>query len=202
MRSSSTQKRTAKAPYLNASLPVQHRVKNLLRRMTLAEKAAQMTCVWQKKAETLLDAAGNFDFNKAKASFKHGHGLGQVGRPSDAAGGKDARATAELTNAIQKFFLEHSRLGIPVMFHEECLHGHAAKDATSFPQPIGLAATFNPELVEALYTMTAEEARARGTHQALTPVVDVAREPRWGRVEETFGEDTYLVTQLGQAAVR
>jgi beta-glucosidase len=170
--------------------------------MTLDEKVAQMQCVWQKKSETLLDAAGNFDLEKAKASFKKMHGLGQVGRPSDAGGGKDPKAMAELTNAIQKFFIEHSRLGIPVFFHEECLHGHAAKDATSFSQPIGLAATFNTELVESLYAMTAEEARARGTHQALTPVVDVAREPRWGRVEETFGEDPYLVTQLGMAAVR
>ena len=109
---------------------------------------------------------------------------------------------AELTNAIQKFFHRNSRLGIPVMFHEECLHGHAAIGATSFPQPIGLGATFNPELVETLFTMTAEEARVRGTHQALTPVVDVARDPRWGRVEETYGEDPYLVTQLGIAAVR
>jgi len=190
------------AAYKNAGLPIATRVKDLLRRMTLEEKAAQMMCVWQKKAETLLDTAGNFDLAKAKASFKQRHGLGQVGRPSDAGGGKNAQDMAELTNAIQKFFMEHSRLGIPVMFHEECLHGHAAKDATSFPQPIGLAAMFNPELVEALYTMTAEEARARGAHQALTPVVDVAREPRWGRVEETFGEDPHLVTQLGLAAVR
>ena len=77
-----------------------------------------------------------------------------------------------------------------------------ASASTSFPQPIGLAATFNPALVEALYTMTAEETRLRGAHQALTPVVDVARDPRWGRVEETFGEDPYLVAQLGMAAVR
>jgi beta-glucosidase len=170
--------------------------------MTLAEKAAQMVCVWQKKAELLLDADGNFDPNKAKAHFKHGHGLGQVGRPSDAGKGKNAREMAELTNAIQKFFVENSRLGIPVIFHEECLHGHAGIGSTSFPQPIGLAATFNPALVETLYTMTAEETRLRGAHQALTPVVDVARDPRWGRVEETFGEDPYLVAQLGMAAVR
>ena len=97
-------------------------------------------------------------------------------------GGKNARGMAELTNAIQKFFLENSRLGIPVIFHEECLHGHAAPDGTSFPQPIALAATFDPALVERLFTMTAEEARLRGAHQALTPVVDVARDPRWGRV--------------------
>ena len=178
-------------------------------RMTLEEKAAQMVCVWQKKAEMLVDSAGNFDFQRAKVAFKKGHGLGQVGRPSDAGAppaepwkGQTARGMAELTNAIQKFFIEHTRLGIPVMFHEECLHGQAARDATHFCQPIGLGATFNPELVEKLFTMTAYEARVRGTHQALTPVVDVARDPRWGRVEETYGEDPYLNTQLGMAAVR
>jgi beta-glucosidase len=170
--------------------------------MTLAEKAAQMTCVWQQKATKLLDAEGNFDLAKARENFADGHGLGQVGRPSDAGGGKNARATAELTNAIQKFFIEESRLGIPVVFHEECLHGQAAVDATSFSQPIGLGATFDPELVERLFTMTAAEARSRGTHQALTPVVDVARDPRWGRVEETYGEDPYLVARLGVAAVK
>ena len=190
------------APYRNATLPAAKRVTDLLARMTLEEKAAQMMCVWQKKADTLVDANGNFDLSKAKATFKRRQGLGQVGRPSDAGKGKDARGMAELTNAIQKFFMEHSRLGIPVIFHEECLHGHAAIGGTSFPQPIALGATFDPELVEALFTMTAAEARLRGTHQALTPVVDVAREPRWGRVEETYGEDPYLVSRMGIAAVR
>jgi beta-glucosidase len=189
-------------PYQDASVPVATRVADLLSRMTLEEKAAQMMCVWNEKAKTLVDAAGNFDPEKAAASFRDGHGLGQVGRPSDAGGGKNARAMAELTNAIQRFFVEHSRLGIPVIFHEECLHGHAAIDATSFPQPIGLAATWDEQLVERLYAMTACEARVRGTHQALTPVVDVARDPRWGRVEETFGEDPYLVARMGVAAVR
>ena len=196
-------------PYKDPSLSPDKRVKDLLRRMTLEQKAAQMTCVWQKKAEMLVAAQGGFDLRKARASFKKGHGLGQVGRPSDGGAppgepwkGQTARGMAELTNAIQRFFLEHSRLGIPVIFHEECLHGHAARDATSFCQPIGLGATFNPDLVERLFTMTAYEARVRGTHQALTPVVDVARDPRWGRVEETYGEDPYLNTQLGMAAVR
>jgi beta-glucosidase len=196
-------------PYKNSKLPARKRVADLLARMTLEEKAAQMMCVWQQKAQTLLDSEGKFDLSKAKAAFRKRHGLGQVGRPSDAGAppsepwkGQTARGMAELTNAIQKFFLEHSRLGIPVMFHEECLHGQAAREATSFCQPIGLGATFNPELVETLFTMTAYEARVRGTHQALTPVVDVARDPRWGRVEETYGEDPYLNTQLGMAAVR
>ncbi len=190
------------APYRNSALPAARRVKDLLSRMTLEEKAAQMICVWQQKAETLVDAEGNFDLGKATAAFKSRRGLGQVGRPSDAGKGKDARGMAELTNAIQKFFVENSRLGIPVIFHEECLHGHAAIGGTSFPQPIALGATFDPELVESLFAMTALEARSRGTHQALTPVVDVAREPRWGRVEETYGEDPYLVSRLGIAAVR
>ena len=170
--------------------------------MTLEEKAAQMMCVWREKTDKLVDADGNFDHQKAKSAFRKGHGIGQVGRPSDAGKGKDARSTAELSNAIQRFFIENSRLGIPVVFHEECLHGHAAIDSTSFSQPVGLGATFDPDLVERLFTMTALEARVRGTHQALTPVVDVAREPRWGRVEETYGEDPYLVSRMAIAAVR
>ncbi len=197
------------APYRDASLPAEQRVADLLARMSLEEKAAQMMCVWQQKTDTLVDANGAFDVEKARRAFGHGNGLGQVGRPSDAGSsghepgkGRTPRAMAELTNAIQRFFIEESRLGIPVVFHEECLHGHAAVGATSFPQPIGLAGTFNPALVEALYAMTAEEARVRGTHQALTPVVDVARDARWGRVEETFGEDPYLVSRMGVAAVR
>lgn len=190
------------APYQDATLAVEQRVADLLGRMTLEEKAAQMTCVWREKPATLVDDRGRFDAAKARAAFGHGNGVGQIGRPSDAGPGLGAREQAELTNAIQRFFLEESRLGIPVIFHEECLHGHAARGATSFPQPIGLAATFDPALVESLYAMTALEARVRGTHQALTPVVDVARDPRWGRVEETFGEDPYLVARMGVAAVR
>ena len=150
------------AAYRNPRLSIEERVADLLSRMTLEEKAVQMTCVWQQKAALLLDAQGNFSLEKARANFGHGNGLGQVGRPSDAGGGKNARQTAELTNAIQRFFLENSRLGIPVFFHEECLHGHAAKDATSFPQPIGLGSTFDTDLVHRIFTITALEARSRG----------------------------------------
>lgn len=196
--------------YKDPSKSPEERVADLLSKMTLEEKVAQMMGVWNEKKETLIDDDGNFDLEKAKKAYADGNGIGQVGRPSDA--GKDEEAsheagfnasqTVELTNAIQKFFIEHTRLGIPVVFHEECLHGLASKWATSFPQPIGLGGTFNPELVEKLYAMAAEETRIRGGHQALTPVVDVARDPRWGRVEETFGEDSYLVAQLGVAAVK
>ncbi|HEX3601594.1 MAG TPA: glycoside hydrolase family 3 N-terminal domain-containing protein, partial [Lacipirellulaceae bacterium] len=188
------------AVYHDRTQSIRARVDDLLSRMSLAEKAAQMVCVWNLKKETLLDETGQFDAAKAARHYDHGHGLGQVGRPGDF-GGIGPRQTAELTNAIQRYFVENSRLGIPVVFHDECLHGHVGIGSISFPQPIGLAATFNPELVRELYTMTAFEARVRGVHQALTPVVDVARDPRWGRVEETFGEDPYLVSQMGIAAV-
>jgi len=195
--------------YRDPRVPARERVADLLSQMTLEEKAAQMMCVWQQKATTLVGADGSFDAGKARAAFAHGDGIGQVGRPSDAGGsghepekGRGPRAMAELTNAIQKFFVEESRLGIPVIFHEECLHGLAAVGSTSFPQPIALAGTWNPGLVEALYALAAREARVRGAHQALTPVVDVARDARWGRVEETFGEDPHLVGRMGVAAVR
>jgi len=191
-----------KPAHLNPKHSAERRARDLLSRMTLKEKAVQMLCIWQKKSSTLVDEKGNFDLQKAQMHFKDGLGLGQVGRPSDAGSGKNAKEMAELTNAIQRFFIENSRLGIPVVFHEECLHGHAATDGTSFSHPIGLGATFDPDLVRQLFEMTAEEARVRGTHQALTPVVDVAREPRWGRVEETYGEDPYLVSRMGVAAVQ
>ncbi len=195
--------------YKNPNEPVNERVKDLLSKMTLEEKAAQMMCIWQQKTEKLVDEDGNFDFKKAKKNFGNGNGIGQIGRLSDAGTGniqthpwkgRNARQQAKLSNDVQKFFREHGRLGIPVIIHEECLHGQAAVDGTSFPQPIALAATFNPELVESLYSMVAQEARLRGTHQALTPVVDVARDARWGRVEETFGEDPFLVSRMGIAA--
>ena len=120
-------------PYQNPKLSAEKRTKDLLARMTLEEKAAQMICIWRDRPKAMLDDDGNFDLKKAKTAFKKGNGLGQVARPSDAGKGKNAREMAELTNQIQKFFLENSRLGIPVMFHEECLHGHWAIDGTQLP---------------------------------------------------------------------
>jgi beta-glucosidase len=111
------------------------------------------------------------------------------------------RATVRLVNALQRFAVQHTRLGIPIMFHEEGLHGYAAVGATSFPQAIALASSWDPALVRAVNAVTAGEIRARGVSEALTPVVDVARDPRWGRIEETFGEDPYLVGEMGVAAV-
>ena len=101
-------------PYRNPKLSAEKRVRDLMSRMTLREKIAQMLCVWREKPQKLVDAEGRFDLAKAKAAFKERNGVGQVGRPSDAGKGMNARQMADTTNAIQKFFLENSRLGIPV----------------------------------------------------------------------------------------
>jgi beta-glucosidase len=186
--------------YQNPEIALDARVRDLLQRMTLEEKVAQMLCIWEQKKTILFDQQGNLDLNQAKSHLKHG--IGQIARLSDCGGGLSAIEMAELANTLQKFFMEETRLGIPVIFHEECLHGLAAKESTSYPQPIGLASTFNPKLITEIYTAIAESTRCRGAHQALTPVVDIARDPRWGRVEETFGEDPYLVAQMGSAAVK
>lgn len=183
-------------PYKNAALSVEERVKDLLPRMTVEEKVAQTQCIWKQKS-SILDDKGNFSPGKAKNVLRNG--MGQIGRPSENKGPKEM---AEFTNTIQKFFIEKTRLGIPVIFHEECLHGHAAPGGTSFPQPIALAGTWNTELISEIFSAVAEETRVRGAHQALTPVLDVARDPRWGRVEETFGEDPFLCAQMGLAAVK
>jgi beta-glucosidase len=188
------------ADYKNPKLSVKDRVADLLARMTLEEKVAQMLCIWGQKKTMLFDEAGNLNLDKLGDHLPLG--IGQIGRLSDTCGGLNAYEMAELANSLQKYFVEETRLGIPVIFHEECLHGLVAKDATSYPQPIGLASTFNPELIEEMYTAIAAEARARGAHQALTPVLDVARDARWGRVEETFGEDPYLISRLGIGAVK
>jgi beta-glucosidase len=186
--------------YKNARLPVEERVKDLLRRMTLEEKVAQMLCIWKQKDTLMLGEDGKIDWIKFRNNFKNG--LGQITRLNDTNGGLSPVEMARMANAIQKFFVEETRLGIPVVFHVECLHGLVAKEATSYPQPIGLASTFNPELIEEIYTAIARDTRERGAHQVLAPVVDVARDPRWGRVEETYGEDPYLISKLGTAAVR
>ena len=188
--------------YKDPLAPVEDRVNNLISLMSLEEKVAQTLCVWDVYNTKLLDENGDFDEKRFDAYFRDKHGMGQISMHYDEGGGKPPREMAELTNQIQEYIIKHSRLDIPTIIHVECLHGHAAIGATSYPVPIGLASTFNTELVEKIYEKTAEEARVRGGHHALTPVLDVARDPRWGRVEETFGEDPYLIAQMGMAAVR
>jgi len=165
--------------------------------MTLEEKVAQMLSLWQGKSAITDRATARFDATRAPRWFRVG--IGRIERPSD---GHGARAEAEFTNAIQRWVRDSTRLGIPVLFHEEALHGLQGPEATSFPQAIALASAWNPELTERIFATVAAEVRARGAQQVLAPVVDVAREPRWGRIEETYGEDPYLAARLGVAAVR
>ncbi|GAA6136827.1 glycoside hydrolase family 3 N-terminal domain-containing protein [Arenicella sp. 4NH20-0111] len=193
--------------YKDSSLSTPERVKDLLSEMTLEEKVSQMMCVWQGKRQ-FLDTSGNLDTKKMETM--HPNGIGCIARPQDIVGlgdsnetpARDAASSVALTNAIQKYATEETRLGIPVLFHEEGLHGFQAKDATSFPQSIALASTWNTDLIEQVYAITAREIRARGVHHVLSPVIDVARDPRWGRIEETFGEDPHLVSRMGVAAVK
>ncbi|MBC6403315.1 MAG: glycoside hydrolase family 3 C-terminal domain-containing protein [Hyphomonadaceae bacterium] len=196
------------------------RVEALLARMTLDEKLAQISCVWFGKAD-IYNSDGSFNPDKMAGKFPHGTGC--FARPQDTIGmeapsdeprdvndstvlrrmsARTPSETVELTNAIQKWMIEETRLGIPTLFHEEGLHGFQARYATSFPQSIALAATFDPGLVEDIFSITAREIRARGAHHVLSPVVDVALDPRWGRIEETYGEDPYLVARMSVAAVK
>lgn len=205
--SASAQSRSERALYKDPAAPVEQRVQDLLSRMTLEEKIAQITAVWSKKNE-LLDAKGNFNPDAAKRLYPAG--IGHFTRPQDRqqAGSplqtpfRDERETVALINAIQRHATRNTRLGIPVLFHEEGLHGYAARGATHFPQSIALASSWDPQLLERVFTVVGREIRARGVHLVLAPVVDVARDPRWGRIEETYGEDPYLDSALGVAAVQ
>ena len=165
-------------------------------RMTLAEKVAQLGSVnWE---HTHLDDATTHRFSPEAARRLIPSGIGEVTRPGDR---HDGRSASEFANAIQKYLVEETRLGIPALLHEEALHGFVAPGGTSFPQAIALAATFDPALVEDVFAVAARQARARGVEHVLAPVVDVARDPRWGRIEETYGEDPYLVSRMGVGAV-
>ena len=191
--------------YKDPTQPIKARVANLLSRMTLEEKLAQMQAIWRPKIK-IQDEAGRFD--PAHAPDVLGHGLGEFARPSEIASTpngprlRTAREEAEFVNAVQHWVMEHTRLAIPVMFHDEALHGFVALHATSFPVPIALASSWDPSLVERVMSAAAYEARARGSQHVLAPVIDLGRDPRWGRFEETYGEDPYLVGRLGIAAIR
>jgi beta-glucosidase len=154
-----------------------------------------MMSVWQEGKKL---AGDNKTFSPEVAKEMLPLGIGHIARPSE---GLLPLETVRYTNAIQAWLINETRLGIPAIFHEEALHGHAAIQSTSFPQAIALASSWDDELIFNVYAASAKEVRARGGNQALTPILDVARDPRWGRIEETMGEDPYLITQLGVAAI-
>ena len=175
--------------------PVSKRVSDLIAQMTLDEKLAQIGSYFVYDLQT----KGQLDPLKLEEKLKHG--IGQITRIG---GGStlDPHSAAKVANKIQKFLVENTRLGIPALVHEECCLGAMLLGGTMFPQMLGLAATFEPELAERMATVIRKQLRAMGAHQGLAPVLDVSRDPRWGRVEESFGEDPTLVSHFGMAYVR
>jgi beta-glucosidase len=170
--------------------------------MTVEEKVAQMVCLWGQKPQAkppgdFSTDRGEFSPDRARVVLKHG--IGQLSRQRER---KDPRDSALFANAVQKFLIENTRLGIPAIFHDEALHGHMAQKGTHFPQPIALASSWDLDLISKVFTAAALEARARGGHQVLGPNLDLARDPRWGRTEETYGEDPYLVSRMGVACIK
>ena len=190
-------------PYKNPALPADARVADLIGRMTLEEKARQLDMYFgcelflnadQRVTGSKTHAKPDAIFNPALAEAS----LGTLGAGSI----HDLYPRARLYNEVQAWVIKSNRLGIPALFIEEGLHGYMDYDETVFPESINLAATWNPELARQTGAAIAAQARANGVAMILGPVLDVARDPRWGRLEEDFGEDPYLTGQLGLAYVK
>ncbi len=185
-------------PYKNPNLPVEERVQDLLKRMTPEEK------FWQ-----LFMIPG--DLSNGKEKYKtgiFGFQVSTVGQNADAAGqmlsyaaGASATETAEMVNEMQRYFINESRLGIPIIPFDEALHGLVRRGATAFPQSIGMAASWNPDLIHRVGNAIATECKTRGIRQILSPVINIASDVRWGRTEETYGEDPFLTSEMGVAFV-
>ncbi len=184
--------------YKQADAGIDDRVNDLLSRMTTEEK------FWQ-----LFMIPG--DITEGKEKYKHGIFGFQVATKSsskneseqilDYSAGGTALQTATLINEMQRYFLEETRLGIPIIPFDEALHGLIREDATAFPQAIGLAASFNTSLMDTVAATIASEVKARGIRQNLSPVINISRDVRWGRVEETYGEDPFLTSQMAVSYV-
>jgi beta-glucosidase len=178
--------------YKDANLPIEDRVADLLPRMTLEEKIEQIATGWESSVD-VVDPTGTFTTADARKA---------VPSEWDPDFKISPRKSAILRNGVQRYRLEKTRLGIPALFMSEALHGLMEDGSTSFPQALGLASTWDPALVKRVFTAAGEEAGVRGIGQVFSPVLDIARDPRWGRTEETFGEDPYLVSRMGVAAIQ
>ena len=185
----------ARPPYRDPGLGIDARVADLLARMTLAEKLAQLGSIWA------FEIVGPDGVERDRLAPALGDGLGAVSR---LAGSTNLRATevAAAANELQRYLVEETRLGIPALIHEECLHGLMARDALCFQQSIGAAAAWDPALTRAMADTIRRRMLATGARHALGPVLDTTRDPRWGRIEETYGEDPYLAAELGTAYIR
>lgn len=185
------------------------RVKDLLGRMTVEEKVAQLESALQQApvpGTALPEMFGHAGLNAELAKKTFGSGLGTFAFLDEFNGLADLpdgiRTSIRRRNLIQDWVLHNTRLGIPVLFHGEALHGAVARGATSFPQAVALGSTWDPALIETMFNAVAGEARAAGNAMVLAPVLDLSRDPRFGRTEEMYGEDPYLVARLGEAAIR
>ncbi|GAA1374739.1 glycoside hydrolase family 3 N-terminal domain-containing protein [Catellatospora chokoriensis] len=191
-------------PWRDVTLPVERRVDDLIRRMTPTEKIAQLYSVWPGAGSDGDDVApyqqdmveDGFDWQTLIAD-----GLGQLTRPFGTAPVTPAEGMARLAG-LQEAIVASGRFGIPALVHEECLTGFTTHGATIFPTALAWGATFDPDLVERMAAAIGQGMRAVGVHQGLAPVLDVSRDARWGRTEETIGEDPYLVATVGTAYVR
>jgi beta-glucosidase len=177
--------------YKNPTLPIEDRVADLLSRMTLEEKIGQIAPP-ADRAVHVIDLTGTFTDETASAMMRRWYDPDLV---------FPARKAAILRNGVQRYLKEKTRLGIPDLFMGEALHGFMEYGSTSFPQALSLASTWDPDLVHQVFTAAGDEAGSAGVGQVFTPVLDIARDPRWGRTEETYGEDPFLASRIGVAAV-
>src|SRR5437763_5553300 len=178
-------------PYKDPHLAIDKRVADLLSRMTLEEKVAQISG-GDRGDRGMIDVSGKLPYKNAEEMLK------ELNNPYNKIG---PRERALIHNALQRYQLEKTRLGIPDIFFGEGLHGYMAYGGASFPQALGLASTWDPVLVKQVFAVVGKEMGASGVGQAFTPVLDLARDPRWGRTEETYGEDPYLGARMGVAAI-
>lgn len=194
--------------YKNPNLSANERTNDLLGRMTLDEKLGQILCFlgWEMYEIKGAEVVSSEQFKTLQASKQAGMLWATYRADPWTRKTLDNGLTPELAakagNALQKFAIENTRLGIPVFLAEEGAHGHMAIGTTVFPTSLGQAATFNPELIEEMGKVIAAETRAQGAHIVYGPILDLARDPRWSRVEETYGEDPLLVSRMGVAMVK
>jgi len=187
---------TMSATYKDTTLSPHDRAEALLAEMSVEEKTAQIAGIW---VSDLITSDRRLITESAQTRIPHG--IGHITRIG-AVGMLDPVPSAELANTLQKWLVENTRLGIPAIVHEESCAGYTAKGATTYPQAIGLAATWEPELTKAMTTAIRKQMRVVGAHHTLAPVLDVVRDARWGRLEETFGEDPYLISRMGSAYIK
>lgn len=201
-----TEERVPAALWTDPARSIDERVNALLGELTVAEKAAQLGSYWPRPEEASSDGdvapmQSAFENGRRDLAGTAGEGLGQLTRVFGSAPVSPATGAQQLRE-LQQFVVDHQRLGIPAIAHEECLTGFTALGATCYPAAIAWGASFEPGLVESMARRIANDMKAVGVHQGLSPVLDVVRDYRWGRVEETMGEDPYLTGSLGVGYVR